>query len=231
MDKQLIKKIALIAAALLLVAFIAWIIIASLNKEEPVKNREYDKAAVEAAAVALLEESKLLNEIYWGKGIPYVEDMSLASGSYYPANDIYLESIGIETIDDLKRLTEKTYSKGMCDQIYKTVLSSVYTDTGLVGLARYEQVYSGKNNDIPDYIRVYTEAKCWFEDTVEYHPEVEALRSEGETVYVMVLVTVTSHEDPEKVMNINLEIGLVEEEDGWRLDSPTYAKYYEDYTS
>ena len=37
MDKQLIKKIALIAAALLLVAFVAWIIIASLNKEVVIK--------------------------------------------------------------------------------------------------------------------------------------------------------------------------------------------------
>lgn len=231
MDKQLIKKIALIVAALLLIAFIAWIIIASLNKEDKVKNREYDKAEVEAAAVVLLENSKILNEIYWGEGIPYVDDKSLSSGSYYPADQNYLDSIGIETIEDLKRLTEKTYSDGMCDQIYKTILSSVYSDTGIVGLARYEQVYTGKNNDVPDYIRVYTEAKCWFEDTVDYHPEVEALRSEGDVVYVMVLVTVTSHEDPEKVMNINLEIGLVEEEDGWRLDSPTYAKYYEDYTS
>ena len=231
MDKQLIKKIALIVAALLLVAFVVWIIVASLTKEDKVKNREYDKAEVEAAAVVLLENSKILNEIYWGEGIPYVDDKSLSSGSYYPADQNYLDSIGIETIEDLKRLTEKTYSDGMCDQIYKTILSSVYSDTGIVGLARYEQVYTGKNNDVPDYIRVYTEAKCWFEDTVDYHPEVEALRSEGDVVYVMVLVTVTSHEDPEKVMNINLEIGLVEEEDGWRLDSPTYAKYYEDYTS
>ena len=231
MDKQLIKKIALIVAALLLIAFVVWIIVASLTKEDKVKNREYDKAEVEAAAVVLLENSKILNEIYWGEGIPYVDDKSLSSGSYYPADQNYLDSIGIETIEDLKRLTEKTYSDGMCDQIYKTILSSVYSDTGIVGLARYEQVYTGKNNDVPDYIRVYTEAKCWFEDTVDYHPEVEALRSEGDVVYVMVLVTVTSHEDPEKVMNINLEIGLVEEEDGWRLDSPTYAKYYEDYTS
>ena len=229
MDKQLIKKIALIVAALLLVAFVVWIIVASLIKEDKVKNREYDKAEVEAAAAELLEDSKLLNYIYWGEGIPYVEDMSLASGSYYPANDIYLESIGIETIEDLKTLTEKTYSDGMCDQIYKTILSSVYSDTGIVGLARYEQVFGGQNNDEPEYIRVYTEANYWLVDEVEYHSSVEALRSEGDVVYVLVLATVTSPDG--KVMNTNLEIGLIEEEDGWRLDSPTYARYYEDYTS
>ena len=47
MDKQLIKKIALIVAAILLVAFVVWIIVASLTKEDEVKNREYDKAEVE----------------------------------------------------------------------------------------------------------------------------------------------------------------------------------------
>lgn len=229
MNKKLIEKIALIVAALLLIGLVVWIVIANLNKEEAVKNREYDKAEVEAAAVKLLEESKLLNYIYWGEGIPYKDDKNLSSGSYYPADDIYLESIGIETIDDLKALTEKTYSKEVCDDIYASVLSSVYSDTGVVGLARYEQVYTGKDNDVPDYIRVYIEAKCWFEDDVDYHPEVEALYSEGEIVYVQILAIVTNPEG--KVMNKNLTIGLIEEEDGWRLNTPTYVKYYEEQTS
>jgi hypothetical protein len=229
MDKQIIKKIALIVAALLLIVFVVWIIVKSIGKDDEVKNREYDKAEVEAAASVLIEDSKLLNYIYWGKGIPYVDDKSLSSGSYYPADENYLNTIGIKTINDLKALTEKTYSKGMCEWIYSTVLSSVHSDTSVAGLSRYEQVYSGKNNDVPEYIRVYTEANYWLVDEVEYHPSVEALRSEGETVYVLILVSVTSPEG--KVMNTNLEIGLVEEEDGWRLDSPTYARYYEDYTS
>ena len=229
MEKQLIKKIALIVAALLLVAFVVWIIVASLTKEDEVKNREYDKAEVEAAAAELLEDSKLLNYIYWGKGIPYVDDKSLSSGSYYPADQNYLDSIGIKTIEDLKTLTEKTYSKGMCEWIYSSVLSSVHSDTSVAGLSRYEQVFGGQNNDEPEYIRVYTEANYWLVDEVEYHSSVEALRSEGDVVYVLVLATVTSPEG--KVMNTNLEIGLIEEEDGWRLDSPTYARYYEDYTS
>lgn len=229
MDKKLIKKIALIAAALLLIAFVVWIIVASLTKEDKVKNREYDKAEVEAAASELLEDSKLLNYIYWGEGIPYVDDKSLSSGSYYPADQNYLDSIGIKTIEDLKTLTEKTYSKGMCEWIYSSVLSSVHSDTSVAGLSRYEQVFGGKNNDEPEYIRVYTEANYWLVDEVEYHSSVEALRSEGDIVYVLVLATVTNPEG--KVMNTNLEIGLIEEEDGWRLDSPTYARYYEDYTS
>jgi hypothetical protein len=43
------------------------------------------------------------------------------------------------------------------------------------------------------------------------------------------LATVTNPEG--KVMNQNLTVRLIEEEDGWRLDAPTYARYYEDYTS
>lgn len=229
MNKEIIKKIALGAAALVLIALIVWIVVANINKEDEVENREYDKAEVEAAASILLEESKLLNYIYWGEGIPYVDDKNLSSGSYYPADDAYLDSIGIKTIDELKTLTEKTYSDSMCKWIYSTVLSSVYSDSSVAGLARYEQVWGGKNNDEPEYIRVYSEANYWLVDEVEYHTSVEALRSEGEIVYVMVLAKVTNPEG--KVMNVNLEIGLVEEEDGWRLNTPTYAKYYEDYTT
>lgn len=229
MNKKLIEKIALIAVALLLVAFIIFVIVKNANKDDEVKNREYDKAEVEAAAELLLNDSKLLNYIYWGKGIPYVDNKNLASGNYYPADENYLASIGISTIEDLKILTEKTYSDGVCKWIYSTVLSSVYSDTTVAGLSRYEQVWGGKNNDEPEYIRVYTEADYWLVDEIEYHPSVEALRSEGEVVYVLVLATVTSPEG--KVMNTNLEIGLVEEDDGWRLDTPTYARYYEDFTS
>lgn len=229
MNKNLIGKIAIIIAALLLVALIVWVIVANANKPDKIPDREYDAAEVEAAARVLLEESKLLNYIYWGKGIPYVDDKNLSSGSYYPADDEYLAGIGVKTIQDLKDKTAKTFSDDMCEWIYSTVLSSVHSDSSVAGLSRYEQVYGGKNNDEPEYIRVYTEAEYWLVDTVEYSQSVEALRSEGERVYVLILITVTSPEG--KVMNVNREIALIEEDDGWRLDSPTYAKYYEDYTS
>ena len=225
MDKKTVRITALLLA--LTLCFFAFV--GCGNDDGKVENREYDKAEVEAAAAELLEASKLLNYIYWGKGIPYVDNKSLASGNYYPADDTYLATIGITTIQDLKDKTAATYSQEICEWIYSTVLSSVYSDTTVAGLSRYEQVYTGKNNDEPDYIRVYTEASYWLVDEVEYHSSVEALRSEGEVVYVLVLATVTSPEG--KVMNTNLEIGLVEEADGWRLNTPTYARYYEDYTS
>lgn len=224
MSKRIIRIVALLVA--LVICFCSLI---SCGDEETVKNREYDKAEVEAAAKVLIENSKLLNYIYWGKGIPYVDNKNLSSGSYYPADESYLASIGVKTLDDLKKMTEKTYSDEMCKWIYSTVLSSVHSDTAVAGLARYEQVYTGKNNDEPAYIRVYTEADYWLIDEVEYNPSVEALRSEGEIVCVLVLATVTNPEG--KVMNQNLTVRLIEEEDGWRLDAPTYARYYEDYTS
>lgn len=224
MSKRIIRIVALLVA--LVLCFCSLI---SCGDEETVKNREYDKAEVEAAAKVLIENSKLLNYIYWGKGIPYVDNKNLSSGSYYPADESYLASIGVKNLDDLKKMTEKTYSDEMCKWIYSTVLSSVHSDTAVAGLARYEQVYTGKNNDEPAYIRVYTEADYWLIDEVEYNPSVEALRSEGEIVCVLVLATVTNPEG--KVMNQNLTVRLIEEEDGWRLDAPTYARYYEDYTS
>jgi hypothetical protein len=61
-------------------------------------------------------------------------------------------------------------------------------------------------------------------DDVEYDTDsITVIGSEGETVKVSIEATVKRVGcDPQKR---RIEIDLIEEDDGWRLDSPTYLNY------
>jgi len=194
--------------------------------DEGVKNREYDEIEVKSAARELIAASILLNEIYWGKGIPCHDDLNLASGNYYPADEDYLENIGIKTLEDLKNLTRGTFSKEMSEWVFSSVLTSVSDGSFIAGTARYGQKWGGERGDEPEYILVYKDYDYLLSGRVEYHLErLSVIGSEGEIVKVKVPATVYGEGEGE-FMDSTLEISLIEEEGGWRLDSPTYLKYY-----
>ena len=61
-------------------------------------------------------------------------------------------------------------------------------------------------------------------DKVEYlYDTLTGTHSEGETVYVKIQANVTRDEEHSQIRE--MVIGLVEEETGWRIDTPTYLKY------
>ena len=189
------------------------------------RNRTYDEAEVKAAAEELILLSVDLNEIYYGKGIDYSSDVSTSSGNYYEASHSSLKKFGIQTIEDLVKKTTRVYTSDYSNEIFETKIGGVYSGEGSFELSRYYQktdVLTGENI----CIMVYSLAKVYLTDTVEYDFEnMTVLRSKGERVYVSVPVAVTNEEG--KSQKIDIEIALIEEENGWRLDSPTYAKYNE----
>ncbi len=190
------------------------------------KDREYIEAEVLAAAEELIKKSENLNEIYYGKGISYEKNESYANGSYYPASVLHLSSLGISTVSDLQKLTRECFTQDFSDTIIKTKLSSVSDGNGIQIYARYYQKYKVDDNT-PECIMVYKDADILLTDTVVY--DYSSLKVEGsslETVYVTVNITVTNAEGESQ--NQEKRIALIEEADGWRIDSPTYARYLED---
>ena len=177
------------------------------------KNRSYDEAEVKAAAEELIKKSERLNKIFWGEGIPYVEEYGYTG--YYPADPIYLMENGFLTVDDLKEDAEKVFSTDYCISIRTSVFSSSAGDYGMVGYVRY---YQGT-----DTIMVYKKYKPLLTDTVEYdYSNISVIGSKGEIVTVNIPIKVTrGNLSQERVIKID----LVEEKDGWRIDSPTYASY------
>lgn len=189
------------------------------------KNREYDEAEVVSCAKDLIKKSVILNDIFYGRGIPYVDDASTSLGKYYMADGLYLSLMGIETLSDIDKKTREVFSSSLADQIYTTKMQTVYDADGTIrGYSRYYQKYSILNPDEPECIMVNKDAETLLKDKVTYNYEtVKATGSKGMTVFVEIEVFVET--DDGKSQTKSLEIGLVEEENGWRISTPTYTRY------
>jgi hypothetical protein len=187
-------------------------------------NRRYNEEEVVAAAQILLKDAEMLNNVYYGSGIEYY-DSDEEKGYYRKANDNHLEKLGFSTIDELKTLTEKTYSAEYSSILYSTILSPMSTDTSIIVPARYYQVYDEESGE-PTHIMVYSKFIPMMKDKIEYdYSTLKATGSKKEKVYVTVEATVTREDG--KSQKTTVTITLVEEESGWKIDNPTYANYNE----
>ena len=187
-------------------------------------NRSYDKEEVIAAAKILLKDAEMLNIVYYGSGIKYFESED-DKGYYCKADTDHLEKLGFSTLEELKKITEKTFSDGYSSVLYSTILSSLMDDTSLISPARYYQVYD-EETGLPTHIMVYSKFDIMFKDSVVYdYDSIQVDGSKKEKVYVTVDATVTNSEG--KTQTVTIRITLVEEEDGWKIDAPTFANYNE----
>ena len=187
-------------------------------------DREYNEQEVISAAKILISDSELLNEVYWGKGIPYTEDKNTSDGVYYEALYAYHSKMGFNTVSELRELTAKTFSDDYCIQIYSSVLANVQDGDKAILLARYYQKFSAADLNSPESIMVNTTWKAILTDEVEYDLEsIKVLGSEGDKVIITVDATVKRTGYDPQIRTI--EVDLIEEDDGWRLDSPTSLKY------
>ena len=187
-------------------------------------NRRFDEKEVVEAAKRLLKESEFLNQIYYGSGIRYYNSEEHKNGSYYRADAAHLTELGFSTIDELKALTSKTFSHAYCENLYASTLSSLKENGQIVSVARYYQHTDNEKNE--SYIMVYSRFEPSLVDTIVYdYDSIKAEKSKKENVFVSVKATITNAEGKSQV--VTLTINLIEEESGWRISSPTYAKYNE----
>lgn len=202
------------------------VILLSFSMFSCAKNREYDADVVVKEAEKLIKASETLNFIYYGSGIPYVTDESYANGYYYMADSLAASEMGINTLDDLKKKTKEVFGADMYNMMVNTKLGNVTdSDGNIVNYARYYQKYDDTTGE-PEYIMVYKNAEILLKDTVSYDYEsLCAVESKRETVYVEIDAQVTTPEG--KKQQRTLRIGLIEEENGWRLATSTYASYYD----
>ncbi len=185
-------------------------------------NRRYDEEEVESEARDLLRKAELLNEIYYGNGIRYI-DTDGSTGYYKQADTSHLEELGFTTLDGLMALTEQVYSEDYASVIYSTVLSSITDDSGLVRPTRYYQAYD-EDTGAASHIMVYSAFEVMMKDSVVYdYNSLHATHSKKEKVYVSVMATVTNSDGESQ--EVEIIITMFEEEYGWRIDGPTYANY------
>lgn len=187
-------------------------------------DRSYDEAVVKAAARDLLEKSTLVNDIFYGVGLPY-DDMnpSLASGKYKPASDEYLSSIGISNIQGLKSLAKEVYTDELCEIIFKNTFEAVKDSSGdIVIFARYGE----RVTETSSYILVYSDLAPAYENEVEYlYDTLSVIGAEGDYIHIKIDVKLTSFDGLRSRIEHGAEFILLEEADGFRLDSLSFVKY------
>ena len=213
------KTVLTIFLAILFISLVVLIFVLSFRE----KDRKFDKEEVETATKQLLKEAEFLNQIYYGSGIKYYDTDDGKTGYYRKADYAHLEELGFSTIEELKVITEKTFSDEYAALLYSTILSSLKEGSIVVTAARYYQAYDEETNQ-PTDIMVYSNFDIKFKDKIEYnYDSIKAERSKKDKVYVSVNATVTNSEG--KSQEVTLTITLIEEDDGWKIDNPTYANY------
>jgi len=189
-------------------------------------DRKYDEEEVRAAAEKLIIASAELNEIYYGKGIKYLENSQNNVSLYCEADPVHLEKLGFSTIAELMAKTKEVFSEAHAETMFKGSFSGTFSQSGASTMARYYQKYDDNTaNPTPVCIMVLSTYTSMLKGDVEYELDtLEVIDSEGEYVNATVDATV-SYDGKTQVHKLKLR--LIEEELGWRLASTTFANYNE----
>lgn len=238
---ETVKKVLLILLAAALVAFIVWTIVSGIARkneedEEKIPDREYVESEVLEAAKSLLSSSTLLNDIYFGKGIPTDEEKGTpdAAKGYLYADTSYLESVGIDTVEKLKEVTRGVFSDEVSERIFSDFLHGK-TVGGVVVGARYipykvETGNAGEYEILGILVKkdVSTNKLIRADERCEFDLEsIKVIRSEGNRVKLEVSCTVTKGDVSQTRVQT---VYLIEEDDGWRLDSYSKIAYIPENT-
>ena len=196
------------------------------------KDREYDEAEVCAAAKLLIEKSKILNEIYYGAGIPYKkpikEDAKI--DKYMLADPDYLAELnknyGIKDIETLKAKTKEVYSETGSESVISAFLENTVGINGYAGYARYYMAKENADLGTPGGLMVNTQAKNYYENTVSVEYIYDGMRVsavKGEYLTVSLKVKTTGKDGTTDTRDITVK--LIEEANGYRLSGSTVATH------
>ena len=179
-------------------------------------------------APSLIERSSMLNEVFFGVGIPYNKD-STPVGNYYEADKDYLREAGFSTVDQLKAITRKVFSEEYSTIIFETNLSGFAVEGGGYTYARYTSSQAEALRDDKETILVFVgegNQNPYEIGACTYDYSTLSLEKVGRD-YAEVTLSVHTVFSPSTVYPEGYEetapmtIRFVYE-DGWRIDSPTY---------
>ena len=164
---------------------------------------------IKAELPQLIEPSKMLNEIYLGKGYPESKDVSAKeiSGYYYCDTSLY----GFNSISEIKDATEKIFTPEYANVLYQAAFDGLSTEQA-VESARYIESDAGLMQKVND--DVYDLPSREFD-----YDSVEIVKGGRERVTISIASKANGKN--EVIEMIVVRYG----EEGnysYRLDSPTY---------
>lgn len=206
-------------SAILMIAFLAVSMLGLTSCD-----RRYNEEEVLAAADTLLRRSEELNVVLWGEGLKWAVTAN-ATGAYYEADYFDAQKYGFTTLRDMYDAVDATFTESYCESIYSTVFSPISDGSSTFSLARYYQLWGDElTKTDPISIMVFSNYDYVFHDTVVYdYSTLRVSDVKKQTVYVTVSATVTNGDG--QTQSVDIEFGMIEESEGWRIDSPTYVNY------
>jgi len=162
--------------------------------------RASDDEALEIAS-DLIERSYNLNVAYYGEGLPCDGEENVA-GNYYAVS----KAAPFVTRNDLIVETKAVFSENIASS-----LISVYLDgTSSMGVLVYARYITGPDG----YLTVYKDYDNVVENVTKYDTStVEIVKNKRNEITARVYTASRTE---------SIEVILVHELDGWRIDSPTY---------
>ncbi len=191
-------------------------------------DRKYDEQEVKEAAEKLLKNAEILNIVYYGDGIRYIENADETYVSVYrEADESHLGLLGFSDIDGLKTLTTETFTQQYANALISNILGVMkYSDISS-RYGRYYQEYDDESG-LPTKIMVNSNVDDYkiMNCSLEYdYNSLQIIDSEGEKVNAAIEVTLTNENG--KTQYTTIDFVLVEEVGGWKIDGPVFANYYE----
>ena len=201
-------------ATIMLVIFIATIALSAVSCSQSAPPLE----DVKDRMVYLIEGSKEINTLFFGKGLPVYDRESLLSevlGIYYDdqyaAYNRALETSGYVGADDMKAAAEKIYSTEYLAAIYETAFDGYLTGNSSAYLRFYEtSEWLFQSRDASDFK---------LSERVYDYSTIEIVKPSS-SEYINITIESYSIDNPEVRQTISL--GFVFERGNWYLDTPTY---------
>lgn len=182
-------------------------------------NRKYDEDEVISAAGELIKKSAVLEDILFGEGFGI--DLSDTNIGYKKADAAsvksYSDKLGISftDINGLRSVISSVYTAGYANDIFSGVL---------YGNPNFKTRYYQDG----DAIMVDTTYKKLKKDEITYHYETLKVSDvNGEKITVSLDITIKTSDG--KSQNRNISVDMIEDASGWKIDTPTYAVYNENY--
>lgn len=168
--------------------------------------------------VYLIEGSKKINTLFFGKGLPVYDRESILSselGVYY--NDQYaaynkvLEGSGYLSAEQMKDEAEKFYSEEYLAAIYETAFDGFITGNSAAYIRFYETSdWLFQNREAVDFN---------FKERIYDYSTIEIVKPSSDK-YINITIESYSIDNPTRREKISL--GFTFERGNWYLDTPTY---------
>ena len=172
-----------------------------------------------AIAKDLTEQSARVNEIVFGDGIALKKD-GYSVGAYTEADEESLAFYGVTSVEDIKARLSAVYSEATAAWVVGTVLTSVKEQSQVLTYARYYDDKKMEGVNFVPVLMVRENHEQMAFGKASYADYVLQSSSRKEAVFT-VDITVTDGKET-KVFS-DVRVTMVKEENGWRLDTTTYA--------